>query len=206
MGSEHFFFPFFWKDFLASTSTWTDEQVGAYLRLLMWAWDREGLPADEASVQRLGGWKRGAWRRIWSVVGEKWVLREGRLVNLRQEEIRRKVQGRSAAAAASADARWGKERSQDSGNAPEMRTHPPRNARQSKTQRDHLPPTPSAERKGRLTRAERKAALRAVGPSVGAWRDECACAGHQPPCSTPERHRVVTALIAKAEHPEDVPA
>jgi uncharacterized protein YdaU (DUF1376 family) len=160
LGSDRFFFPFFWKDFMIATQGWTDEQVGAYLRLLIWAWDRDGLPTQEAEIQRLGQWKAAAWRRIWSVVGPKFD------------------------ANAYADA---------------MRTQCDGNANKEKQTSTPPPTPPHAE--GRQTRAERKAALRAVGPSAG-WRGGDGCP-HEPRCSVPTH---CALLIAKAEHPDEVPA
>jgi hypothetical protein len=46
------------------------------------------------------------------------------------------------------------------------------------------PPSPPHEG-GRLTRAERKAQSRALGPAPGPWRDICRTLGHKPACQTP---------------------
>jgi uncharacterized protein YdaU (DUF1376 family) len=199
LGSDRFFFPFFWKDFMIATQGWTDEQVGAYLRLLIWAWDRDGLPTQEAEIQRLGQWKAAAWRRIWSVVGPKFEARDGRLVNVRQEHIRRVVGARSDSAKASAEARWAKDRADANAYADAMRTQCDGNANKEKQTSTPPPTPPHAE--GRQTRAERKAALRAVGPSAG-WRGGDGCP-HEPRCSVPTH---CALLIAKAEHPDEVPA
>lgn len=181
MGSDRFFFPFFWKDFQFTTARWTDEQVGAYLRLLIVAWDAGGLPLAESDVQRLGSWSMRAWRRIWPVVGLKWEARDGRLVNARQEEIRAAIIDKSTSSKASADRRWEEERRKANEYADAMRTHPVGNANKEKQRRSVPPPTPPHAEGRHPTRAERKATLRAVGPPAAAWRDDCP---HQPPCST----------------------
>lgn len=202
MGSDRFFFPFFWKDFQLATGNWTDEQVGAYMRLLIYAWDKEGLPLNETAVQEIGKWSGAKWRRIWAVVGAKFEARGGRLVNARQEEIRVAVGGRSTSARLSAEARWTRERADANRHADEMRTHSDGNANKEKQSRSVPPPTPPPA-EGRRTRAERKAALRAVGPDDAEWRDRCAAAGHRPACGAPHACKL---LIAKAEHPEEIPA
>lgn len=92
-------FQFYARDFIVSTTDLTDEQVGAYTRLLAFAWDRQGLPADEARIQRLRPWTDEQWARIWPELREKWVKRGDRLVNLRQERERTAQEERRKAAA-----------------------------------------------------------------------------------------------------------
>ncbi len=88
MGEASPAFQFYARDFIASTTDLTDEQVGAYTRLLAFAWDRQGLPGDEARIQRLKPWTDEQWGRIWPDLKEKWTKRGDRLVNLRQERER----------------------------------------------------------------------------------------------------------------------
>lgn len=200
MGSDRFFFPFFWKDFQLATGNWTDEQVGAYLRLLIWSWDKDGLPGQESEVQKIGKWTAAAWRRIWSVVGEKFEYRAGRLVNARQEEIRAAVGWRSDSARASAEARWARDRADANASIPHSggtAVASIRNANKENKIKDP-PPTPPPAEGRRPTRAERKAALRAVGPAEPTWRADCP---HKPTCGTP---RTCELLRARAE--TEVPA
>jgi uncharacterized protein YdaU (DUF1376 family) len=196
LGSDHFFFPFFWKDFQLSTARWTDEQVGAYLRLLMWAWDEVGLPIDEQALMSMGDWSVEAWSRIWPKVGPKFIRRGRRLFNLRQEEIRQQIQAKSDKARAAAFARH----AQSGRTADALPTQGDRSASKAKQSKAVPPPTPPRA-EGRPTRAQRKAALRAVGPSAG-WRGGEGCP-HEPRCSVPTH---CALLSAKAEHPDEVPA
>jgi uncharacterized protein YdaU (DUF1376 family) len=92
-------FQFYARDFIMSCHGMTDEQVGAYTRLLCFAWDREGLPANDSEIQALGYWSDEAWSRIWPVVGQKWKRRGSRLVNERQERERAAQRTRREAAA-----------------------------------------------------------------------------------------------------------
>lgn len=101
MASDFPWFPLYVKDWLLSTATMTDEQAGAYMRLLCYAWEARGLPVDESVIQAIGRWTPAAWKRIWSTVGAKWERRGDRLVNPRQEEVRDEVQAFRAAKSAS---------------------------------------------------------------------------------------------------------
>jgi uncharacterized protein YdaU (DUF1376 family) len=289
LGNDYPWFPLYTSDWILSTVGMTDEQAGAYMLLLCHAWNEEGLPADEQQVRNIGRWSPAAWRRIWSVVGAKWELRDGRLVNPRQEEERERAHSGSRMAATSSHERWKSNReghqtrSRRLSAAREKGTHTDvewglmlsrykrclrcgatgvklvkdhivpiyqggsdsisnlqplclrcnkskgpdatdhrvglpetysewlpnvsgddyvgdaerlRNVSDPQLHTQYLPPTPSAERKGRPTRAERKAVLRAVGPAPQTWRDRCAAYGHDPECGTPE---ACVLLAAKSE-------
>ncbi len=57
-------------DFLTDVMDWTDEQVGAHIRLLCWSWvNRRGIPRDTQRLTRIAPTAVEAW----SVIGEKWV-------------------------------------------------------------------------------------------------------------------------------------
>jgi uncharacterized protein YdaU (DUF1376 family) len=204
LASDLPYMPFWPKDWLQSTATLTVEQRDAYMTLLCHAWEEGGLPTNEDKLRNIGRWTPAAWRRIWEAVGERFEVRNGRLIHPRMELERTGVRERhdklSSAGKAGAAGRWrGHTRGQSDRNATASRP----DWQSDLDPEVHLPPTPSAPRKGRQTRAERKAALRAVGPSRQTWREDCEAAGHRPPCSTPAEHARATA---KAEHPEDVSA
>jgi uncharacterized protein YdaU (DUF1376 family) len=78
-------FQLYVRDWLISTATMTDEQSGAYMRLLCYAWDAEGLPTDVATIQAIGRWTDEQWARIWPAVSAKWKRQGSKLVNRRQE-------------------------------------------------------------------------------------------------------------------------
>jgi uncharacterized protein YdaU (DUF1376 family) len=88
MGEMSPAFQFYARDFLVSTSDLTDEQEGVYTRLLCFAWDRGGLPLDEARIQRLRPWPDDVWARCWPEIKDKWVKRGDKLINPRQERER----------------------------------------------------------------------------------------------------------------------
>lgn len=103
-------FPLYVDDWMRATATMTDEQAGAYMRLLCHAWAENGLPTHEAEIQRIGRWSAGAWKRIWPVVSTKWAEVDGRLVNQRQERERKGRdayrEGRAEAGRRGASKRW----------------------------------------------------------------------------------------------------
>lgn len=57
-------------DFLTDVMDWTDEQVGAHIRLLCWSWvNRRGIPRDTQRLTRIAPAALSAW----PVIGKKWV-------------------------------------------------------------------------------------------------------------------------------------
>ena len=63
-------FQLYASDLLTDVMDWTDEQVGAHMRLLCWSWvNRRGIPRDTQRLLRIAP----AAERAWSVIGEKWV-------------------------------------------------------------------------------------------------------------------------------------
>jgi uncharacterized protein YdaU (DUF1376 family) len=98
MGETSPAFQFYPRDFIMSTHGMTDEQVGAYIRLLSFSWDRCGLPADDTELRELGYWSPEQWARIWPKVGPKWKRKGDRLFNERQERERAAQKSRADAA------------------------------------------------------------------------------------------------------------
>lgn len=85
-------------------------EVGAYIRLLSWSWDKGPVPADEGKRAKILGVSRKALQKLWPGIAEKWVPGDGGLVNRRlerqraeQEEFR---QAKSEAGKAGAGKRW----------------------------------------------------------------------------------------------------
>jgi uncharacterized protein YdaU (DUF1376 family) len=62
-------FQFYASDFLTDTMDWTDEQVGAHVRLMAWSWvNRRGIPRDTQRMSRISPAAPSAWE----VIGDKW--------------------------------------------------------------------------------------------------------------------------------------
>jgi uncharacterized protein YdaU (DUF1376 family) len=51
-------FPFYASDFLTSTGSMSNEEVGAYIKLLCHQWDKGVLPKDPVRLARLAGCDR----------------------------------------------------------------------------------------------------------------------------------------------------
>lgn len=80
-------FQLYAADLLTDTLDWTDEQVGAHVRLMCWSWiNRRGIPRDFPRMTRIAPGAEAAW----SVIGEKWVDGpDGTWVNEKLETTRR---------------------------------------------------------------------------------------------------------------------
>lgn len=102
---EQPWFPFFWKDWLASTRGMSADAKGVYIDFLAHAWSTGGLPLDEGALRRIAAVDRPQWKRIWPQLSSRWTEVDGRLVNPRQEDVRRKQAAASKAGRASVEAR-----------------------------------------------------------------------------------------------------
>jgi uncharacterized protein YdaU (DUF1376 family) len=102
--------PLFFGDFLASTAEWSGEERALYLLALSYQWSMGSLPADHKRLAKLVDYERRAFDGLWDVVGKKFVERDGRLVNLRLEDHRKKSvevsKKRALAGANGAAKRW----------------------------------------------------------------------------------------------------
>ncbi len=85
-------FPFFWKDWLASSAhaAMLPEQRGAYIDLLARAWDNDdeapSLPADDASLASLSGLGK-RWKKLGALVRAQFEERNGRLYNAKLTDV-----------------------------------------------------------------------------------------------------------------------
>jgi uncharacterized protein YdaU (DUF1376 family) len=81
-------FSFYAKDFLSGTAKMSLQEVGAYIRLLAYAWDDGSIPADADERARLIVCAKAQERELWKKVGKKFVLRGDVYVNERLEAER----------------------------------------------------------------------------------------------------------------------
>jgi uncharacterized protein YdaU (DUF1376 family) len=104
-------FPFYWRDFDEGTRELTNEEVGAYMRLLSYQWRMGSIPADRARAGRVTGEQIS--ETAWEGLQRKFIAHEepGRLVNARMSEVReeqrRKHARRAAAGQLGGRAAWG---------------------------------------------------------------------------------------------------
>ena len=76
--------PLYYNDITSSTQDWSDEEFGAYMRLLIHQWDKGGIPNDPVRLNRI----ITSLGSSWVTVGLKFSLQDGLLKNSRMEEIR----------------------------------------------------------------------------------------------------------------------
>jgi len=80
-------------DFDTDTAAWTNEEVGAYQRLLNFAWLNRGIPSDPARIATIVRVNPEYFlQTLWPTLSTKWISNgtEGTLVNPRQEKERKK--------------------------------------------------------------------------------------------------------------------
>ena len=77
-------FPLYYNDIDRTCKTWTDEEYGCYVRLLVEQWDKGGLPLDPQRLTRLAT----SVDKNWPLLKSKFEERDGQLKNQRLEEIR----------------------------------------------------------------------------------------------------------------------
>ena len=87
MPKGDYFFPLFYQKFLTSTTGWKDEEVGAYLRLLIYQYDKGSIPSDMKSLSRIGT----SVKKNWPFLKKKFIKNgEGNLINSVMDAIREK--------------------------------------------------------------------------------------------------------------------
>jgi uncharacterized protein YdaU (DUF1376 family) len=83
-------FQFYPRDFVSGTATMSLQEVGAYMRLLCYAWDAGSVPAEGDERARIMVCSKAQERDLWKKVGKKFVLENDVYLNERMEEERRK--------------------------------------------------------------------------------------------------------------------
>lgn len=77
--------PFYYNDILGSTNDWSDEEFGAYVRLLIYQWDKGFIPDEEKRRLKIADTSDVHWGLL-STKFREWE--DGKLRNDRMEEIR----------------------------------------------------------------------------------------------------------------------
>lgn len=78
--------PLYYNDITTSTQDWTDEEFGAYMRLLIHQWRQGGLPKDYQRLTRIAT----SLSTNWTMLQSKFPEVDGFLKNPVMEEIRAK--------------------------------------------------------------------------------------------------------------------
>lgn len=82
-------FQFYAADFLIGTFDMTAEQVGVYIRLLAFSWDKGPLPKDTRTLASMAGLTPKTFQKAWEKVQEKWTETDAGWVNDRLEAQRK---------------------------------------------------------------------------------------------------------------------
>jgi uncharacterized protein YdaU (DUF1376 family) len=120
-------FQFYPQDFLVGSAMLSAEETGAYIRLLCYSWTHDGLPDDDAQLQRLAGCHGNAIASIRHKFG---ICQDGKLRNARLEDVRIKQIEYKNAQKANAEKRWQKQQKTNTS----MPSHMPRDIP------SHMPP------------------------------------------------------------------
>jgi hypothetical protein len=91
MAKGDYYFPFKYQRFYSSTTDWTEEQEGAYLRLLTYQFDKGSIPNDLKKIKKISP----KAVKNWGLLSKKFVQNsEGNLINIVMDEIRNDIQGK----------------------------------------------------------------------------------------------------------------
>lgn len=123
MANQFEYFPLHYRKLLADTDLMTTEEFGAYVRLLLKAWDERPvgtLPQDDSQLARMARVTLDVWKSMKPVVLARFqpVKQKGERLSqkfMRQiyQQIREQTQERSEAGSHAAKARWAKEKHAD---------------------------------------------------------------------------------------------
>jgi len=82
-------FPLYAADFDMDTATWENDEIGAYLRLLLYEWVNGGLPDDTYKLSKIVRESQRKFVEKWKNLSQKFTLNgNGLLINKRLEEVR----------------------------------------------------------------------------------------------------------------------
>jgi uncharacterized protein YdaU (DUF1376 family) len=82
-------FQFYANDFIAGTQDLSAEEVGIYMRLLCYQWDKGHLPSDENRLSRIAGCDILTFKKAWVFLGFKFSVNNGEFIqNPRLEKTR----------------------------------------------------------------------------------------------------------------------
>jgi uncharacterized protein YdaU (DUF1376 family) len=99
-------FPFYASDFLTSTGSMSNEEVGAYIKLLCYQWDKGVLPKDPVRLARLAGCDRIAFASLWNILRDKFTQVKDGYINPKMEEHRQRQKEVSDKNSTKAKKRW----------------------------------------------------------------------------------------------------
>ncbi len=82
-------FPLYASDFDMDTATWENDEIGAYLRLLLYEWVNGALPNDPYKLSKIVRESKKKFTKKWENLSTKFIQNgNGFLINKRMEEVR----------------------------------------------------------------------------------------------------------------------
>jgi uncharacterized protein YdaU (DUF1376 family) len=97
-------------DLFVDTFLWSNRELGAYTRLLIFEWTNGPLPSEIKKLAKIVSEKVPKMIQIWNEIGSKFVQNsDGNFINLRLEETRDKQRKYSEQQRERVKARWDKE-------------------------------------------------------------------------------------------------
>lgn len=88
MAKGDYYFPLFYQRLLTSTTGWTDQEFGAYIRLLIYQFDNGSIPSDINQIARIAP----SAKKVWSLLSTKFIDNgNGGLINTTMDEIRKET-------------------------------------------------------------------------------------------------------------------
>lgn len=149
-------FPLFAQDFDMNTNTWTNEEIGVYLRLLLSEWINGPLPNDTKKLAQIARISQKKFKNLFRICSTKFIQDEnGFLINENMEEIRKKVnkllEQKKNAGIESAKKRWGKGNERYNERVTDVVTEPVTKSCQSKSNFPSPPYSPPPSVGGTLS-------------------------------------------------------
>jgi uncharacterized protein YdaU (DUF1376 family) len=87
VAADHYL-PLFVGDFAASTAAFDGYEAGVYLLLLIAEWSSGPLPKDVKKLAKISRLSQHNFKKIWEIISDKFVEKDGKLINLRLEAVR----------------------------------------------------------------------------------------------------------------------
>jgi uncharacterized protein YdaU (DUF1376 family) len=101
-------FPFYASDFLTSTGSMSNEEVGAYIKLLCYQWDKGVLPSDLSRLARMAGYAdANAFASLWDIIRDKFSQTKDGYINPKMAEHRKRQEELCEKNSTKAKNRWG---------------------------------------------------------------------------------------------------
>lgn len=86
MAFDDSWFKFYYHRILVSCSGWTDDEFGAFVKLLSYQFDKGFIPADEKELRRI----ISSYKKNWPLLKTKFIeLEPGKLINPVMDDIRK---------------------------------------------------------------------------------------------------------------------